>query len=146
LAFLARLEAIRREAGAAMGFGDVAERVIPKPVLLSAPQSGGTIAVRYFTPRACHRAVAATGAVGIATACVLPGSLAQVIAQLPVSGPTALVTLEHPAGRIPIELELAPRGAEVPVVRASLVRTARRLFAGSILVPDDPSNPDQGDH
>jgi 2-methylaconitate cis-trans-isomerase PrpF len=142
--FLARLEAVRRQAGPLMGLGDVAERVIPKPVLVSSAWSGGTIAVRYFTPRACHRAVAATGAVGLATACVLPGSLAQELAGPAPLGPTAVVALEHPAGRIPIELELAPPGAEIPVLRASLIRTARRLFAGSVFVPD-PSPPDQGD-
>ena len=139
--FLARLEAIRREAGALMGLGRRRRARIPKPVLLSAPQSGGTIAVRYFTPRACHRSVAATGAVGLATACVLPGSLAQELAGPLPSGPTALIVLEHPAGRIPIELELAPPGAELPVLRASLVRTARRLFAGSVFVPDPPPHP-----
>jgi 2-methylaconitate cis-trans-isomerase PrpF len=30
------------------------------------------------------------------------------------------------------------------VLRASLIRTARRLFAGSVFVPDSPV-PDQGD-
>jgi 2-methylaconitate cis-trans-isomerase PrpF len=141
---LARLESIRREAGARMGLGDVAERVIPKPVLVSSPLAGGTIAVRYFTPRACHRAVAATGAVGLATACVLPGSLAQEIAGRPPRLPRVVIGIEHPAGRIPIELELAAPGAEVPVLRASLIRTARRLFAGSVFVADS-SVPDQGD-
>jgi 2-methylaconitate cis-trans-isomerase PrpF len=133
--FLARLEAVRREAGALMGLGDVADRVIPKPVLVAEPRSGGTIAVRYFTPHACHRSVAATGAIGLATACVLSGSLAQELAGPPPAGPTARLAIEHPAGRIPIELELAPPGAEVPVLRASLIRTARRLFAGSVFVP-----------
>ena len=143
--FLARLEAIRREAGALMGMGDVAERVIPKPVLVSAPDSGGTIAVRYFTPHACHRSVAATGAIGLATACVVPGSLAQELAGPLPAGPTARVVIEHPAGRIPVELELAPQGAEVPVLRASLIRTARRLFAGSVFVADSTTSPAQGD-
>ena len=46
------------------------------------------------------------------------------------------ITVEHPAGHIPIELELAAPDAEVPVTRASLVRTARRLFAGSVFVPN----------
>jgi 2-methylaconitate cis-trans-isomerase PrpF len=128
-----------------MGLGDVAERVIPKPVLVSQPRAGGTLHVRYFTPRACHRAVAATGAIGIATACVLPGSLAHEIAGPRSPGPTAWITVEHPAGRTPIELELAAPGTEVPVLRASLVRTARRLFAGTVFVPDPPPSSDQGD-
>ena len=141
---LARLEAIRREAGALMGLGDVAQSVIPKPVLLAAPERGGTITVRYFTPRACHRSLAATGAVGLATAYVVPGSLAQELAGPAPMGPTATVVLEHPAGRVPIELELAAPGAESPVLRASLIRTARRLFAGSVFVPDPPLLTHQG--
>jgi len=126
---------LAREAGTRMGLGDVADRVIPKPVLVSMPSAGGTLHVRYFTPRACHRAVAATGAIGIATACVMPGSLAHEIAGPCPPGPSVAIIVEHPAGRIPIELQLAPAGAEVPVGRASLVRTARRLFAGQVYVP-----------
>lgn len=143
--FFARLEAIRREAGALMGMGDVGAMVIPKPVLVSAAGAGGTLSVRYFTPRACHRAVAATGAVGIATACVLPGSLAFEFAGPTPPGVTIRITVEHPAGRIPIELALAPAGAALPVARASLVRTARRLFAGSVFVPDPLPSTHQGD-
>jgi 2-methylaconitate cis-trans-isomerase PrpF len=143
--FFERLEAIRREAGALMGLGDVGGRVIPKPVLVAEPEAGGTLAVRYFTPRACHRAVAATGAIGIATASVLPGSLAHEIAGPTPPGPTARVVIEHPAGRIPIELELAAAGAETPVLRASLVRTARRLFAGTVFVPNPTPTNHQGD-
>ena len=136
---LARLETIRREAGRLMGLGDVAGSVIPKPVLLAPPRAGGTIAVRYFTPLSCHRSVAATGAVGLATACMVQGSLAQALA-----GPAEPVVLEHPSGRIPIELELAPPGAAIPVLRASLIRTARRLFAGTVFVPTPPHLPHQG--
>jgi 2-methylaconitate cis-trans-isomerase PrpF len=135
-ALFERLEPIRRAAGALMGLGDVTDRVVPKPVLVAAPAAGGTLAVRYFTPRSCHRAVAATGAVGIATACVLSGSIAHEVVGQTAPGPTVGVLVEHPAGRTPIELELAPRGAEVPVLRASLLRTARRLFEGWVHVPD----------
>jgi 2-methylaconitate cis-trans-isomerase PrpF len=60
------------------------------------------------------------------------------------SGPTTTIILEHPAGRIPIELELARPGDELPVLRASLIRTARRLFAGSVFVPDLPPSIHQG--
>lgn len=144
-AFLERLETLRREAGTLMGLGDVRGRVIPKPVLIAEPRNGGTIAVRYFTPLACHRALAATGAIGIATACVVPGSLAQELAGPPTVGPRVELTIEHPAGGLPIELELAPPGAETPVLRASLIRTARRLFAGTVFVPDPIPTNSQGD-
>ena len=119
--------------------------MIPKPVLVSAASAGGTLGVRYFTPRACHRAVAATGAVGIATACVLPGTLAWEFAGPVPLAPRRWSRSSIPAGRIPIELALAPPGAELPVLRASLVRTARRLFAGSVFVPDPLPSTRQGD-
>jgi 2-methylaconitate cis-trans-isomerase PrpF len=66
----------------------------------------------------------------------MPGSLAWEFAGSTPPGPTALIAVEHPAGRIPIELALARAGTPLPVLRASLVRTARRLFAGSVFVPD----------
>ena len=143
-ALLARLDAIRREAGLLMGLGDVSRSVIPKPVLLAPARSGGAIAVRYFTPHSCHRSVAATGAVGLATACVLSGSLAQGLAGPVPAGPAAAIVLEHPSGRIPVEIELAAPGAEIPVLRASIIRTARRLLAGTVCVPDPPSASHQG--
>ncbi|MFO1066914.1 MAG: PrpF domain-containing protein, partial [Geminicoccaceae bacterium] len=139
VALIARLDAIRAEAARLMGLGDVARSVIPKPVLLAEPRAGGSLAVRYFTPHSCHRSVAATGAVGLATACMVQGSLAQALAR-----PAQPMVLEHPAGRMPIELELAPSGAEVPVLRASIIRTARRLFAGTVFVPNPPTALYQG--
>ncbi len=43
---------------AAQSLGDVSEKVIPKPVLVSRPDSGGTLKVRYFMPHNCHKALA----------------------------------------------------------------------------------------
>ena len=48
-----------------MGIADAGNKVIPKPVLLSAPQQGGDLQVRYFMPHQCHTALAITGAVGL---------------------------------------------------------------------------------
>jgi 2-methylaconitate cis-trans-isomerase PrpF len=62
-------------------------------------------------------------------ACVTPGTLAADIAG-PIVLPTTLA-FEHPAGAIEARLENRP-GLPYPV--ASLVRTARRLFEGSVLV------------
>lgn len=128
-AFLGRLERIRIEAGRRMGLGDVSGLVIPKPVLLGTPRRCGTIAARYFMPHACHKALAVTGAVGIATACATSGTVAHDIA-----GDAALprtVGIEHPAGQVDVGLEPQP-GSATPV--ALLVRTARRLFDGYVHV------------
>jgi 2-methylaconitate cis-trans-isomerase PrpF len=126
-AFLQRLEAIRIQAGERMGLTNVANRVIPKPVLLSLPCAGGTISARYFMPHLCHKALAITGGVGIATACVTEGTIAQAIAG-PVSLPLT-IGIEHPSGRLDVLLEADPARTE-PVVR--VVRTARRLFEGTV--------------
>ncbi|MCC4591804.1 4-oxalomesaconate tautomerase [Xanthomonas campestris pv. cannae] len=126
-ALLARLEGLRIEAGARMGIADVGSKVIPKPVLLSAPQHGGDLQVRYFMPQQCHTALAITGAVGIATAAATPGTLANAFV-----GDAALprhVVLEHPSGAL--EVGLSRTAADAPIV-ASVVRTARRLFEGRV--------------
>lgn len=129
----ARLAAIRIQAGRLMGLGDVSRAVVPKPVLVSRPRNGGSITSRYFTPLTCHRSHAATGALAVATAAVLPGSVASRYAEPP---PRGAIAVEHPAGRIEVELEVAGPADSPEVRRASLVRTARRIFEGHVLVPD----------
>jgi len=142
--FLARLEGLRVEAGRRMGFANAAGMVIPKPVLLAPPTRGGTLAVRYFMPHDCHRAMAITGAVATATACTIPGTVAAALAATP-SGHLAMlgdVTFEHPAGRLTVHLEPSARlepsaGQGAPI--ASILRTARRLFEGTVFArPSDP--------
>lgn len=126
-ALLARIEAIRIEAGARMGIADAGDKVIPKPVLLSAPEHGGDLQVRYFMPHHCHTALAITGGVGIATAAATEGTLANTFVgcvDLPVG-----ITLEHPSGALDVGLSRSSENA--PVV-ASVVRTARRLFEGRV--------------
>jgi 2-methylaconitate cis-trans-isomerase PrpF len=126
-AFLARLESIRIEAGERMGFRNVAKIVIPKPILVAAPRASGAISARYFMPHSCHKALAITGGVGLATACATPGTVAQTI-----TGPVAFprtIAIEHPAGRLDVRLETMA-GRDEPV--AFVLRTARRLFEGAV--------------
>ena len=59
-----------------MGLGDVSGSVIPKPVLVSAGDDRQHLTSRYFTPRRCHTSHAVTGAIGVATAFALPGTVA----------------------------------------------------------------------
>ncbi|QCO15671.1 4-oxalomesaconate tautomerase [Azospirillum brasilense] len=125
--FMARLEALRVEAGRRMGFPNAAGMVIPKPVLLAPPTRGGTLAVRYFMPHDCHRAMAITGAVATATACTIPGTVASALAgHLALPGD---VTFEHPAGRLTVHLD---PGAGQSAPTASILRTSRRLFEGTV--------------
>jgi 2-methylaconitate cis-trans-isomerase PrpF len=128
----ARVEAIRLKAGRLMGMGDVSKLVVPKPVLASRPSAPGGIASRYFTPHACHRSHAATGALAVGTAAALTGSVASRFVD-PLGFAGGALRVEHPAGAIPVDLEITPAGE---VGRASLVRTARRIFEGNVLVPE----------
>ncbi|WP_457093496.1 4-oxalomesaconate tautomerase [Microvirga sp. P5_D2] len=130
LDLLARLEAIRLEAGQRMGLGDVSGSVVPKLAILSGARHGGTITSRYFmNAQRCHKGHAVTGALCIAAACRLPGSVAHDLATPSLS---SLVNLEHPSGRTEIDLSFDASGH---VSRASLVRTARRIFEGNVIVP-----------
>ena len=70
-----------------------------------------------------------TGALCVAIACRVPGSVAHEIARPDLS---SLVHLEHPSGRITIDVSLDETGQ---VSQASLVRTARRIFEGTLIVP-----------
>lgn len=126
--FMRRLEAIRIKVGALMGIENAADKVIPKPVLI-APSHTGTLAARYFMPHQCHTALAVTGLVAIATACITKGTLAH-----DMVGPLTLphdIVIEHPSGAISIRVDTDPKGTPI----AMIVRTARRIMEGHLLVP-----------
>jgi 2-methylaconitate cis-trans-isomerase PrpF len=128
-AFMARLEKTRIAAGQRMGIPDAADRVIPKPVLIAPPARGGTLAGRYFMPHLCHGAFAITGSVAVATAAVTPGTLpAMLVGSRPL--PTDL-RIEHPSGCLDVRLE---KHSDYTEPAAFVVRTARRLFEGHVLV------------
>src|SRR4029453_8047753 len=102
-----------------------------KPVLASRARQPGSIASRYFTPHACHRSHAATGALAVGTAAALPGTVASRYVD-PVGFSGGVLRIEHPAGAIPINLDMSGSAESPEVKRASLVRTARRVFAGNV--------------
>lgn len=130
-AFMARLERIRRQAGLAMGFGDVSDKVIPKPVLISEGDAHAPLTVRYFMPHRCHRALAITGAVGLAIACSNGESLIRdLIDPKTLKGE---MDIAHPSGRLSVAMTPDASG-QAPI--CSLLRTARRLFSGDVFVPD----------
>ncbi|KLD74929.1 PrpF protein [Xanthomonas hyacinthi DSM 19077] len=128
----ARIEALRLKAGPLMNLGDVSKKPIPKITLVSAPRHGGAIGTRTFIPHDCHSSIGVLGAVTVATAAVLPGTVAHDLAGAG-DGDTRIVSIEHPSGEFSVEVGL--EGTRV--VRAALLRTARLLMRGS--VPVSPS-------
>ncbi|MDQ7988184.1 MAG: 4-oxalomesaconate tautomerase [Candidatus Dactylopiibacterium sp.] len=132
-ALKARLERLRLACGHAMGLGDVAHRNYPKMTLVSAPRAGGAITTRSFIPHVCHDAIGVLAAVTVGTACLLPGSVTAGIARIPAGNPRTLA-VEHPSGEFSVELESDPADAGV-ITRAALLRTARLLMRGEVMVP-----------
>jgi 2-methylaconitate cis-trans-isomerase PrpF/tripartite-type tricarboxylate transporter receptor subunit TctC len=142
LPLMARIEALRRAAGEAMGLGDVSGSVIPKPVVTSEGDGEGSVTSRYFTPRRCHASHAVTGAIGVAAAFALPGT---VISGLSRSGVRTISVL-HPQGRIDVEVAIEGTGDEARIQRAALVRTARKILQGELHIPPYVfSKPIEGD-
>jgi len=128
-----RIEALRLAAGERMGLGDVSQKNYPKMCLLAPPASGGSIATRCFIPHVCHDAIGVLAAVTVATACVLEGSVAHGLAVLP-AGLVKTVSVEHPTGEFSVELALDPANPQ-NVTRAALLRTARLIMRGEVMVP-----------
>lgn len=133
--FMHKLEAIRREAGALMGFGDVADSVIPKVGLIAAPRAGGNIASRYFTPHKCHPAYAVSGAICVSATCAMPSTIASEFVNKTDEFPAQAV-IEHPSGQIQVGLEFED-GDPMRLIAGTILRTARKLFAGEVFVPAD---------
>lgn len=125
----ARIEKIRREAGPLMNLGDVSGKVVPKIALVAPPAAGGHIATRSFIPHECHASIGVFAAVTVATAAVLPGSPAADVAVLP-EGRIKTLSVEHPTGEFSVRLEIGGTAEAPTVVRAGLLRTARKLFDG----------------
>ncbi|MBN7796451.1 4-oxalomesaconate tautomerase [Parahaliea mediterranea] len=133
----ARIESIRLQAGRSMNLGDVSAKTVPKMSLVSAPVSGGDINTRTFIPHRVHEAIGVLGSVSVATACVLPGSVARkVIAGEAVDG-VHHFEIEHPTGFFTVEMDVAGSAsvATLQIRRAALLRTARLLMRGEVMVP-----------
>jgi 4-oxalomesaconate tautomerase len=130
-----RLEALRLTVGPLMGLGDVKTKSYPKMCLIAPPRDGGNIATRCFIPHVCHEAIGVLAAVTVATACVLEGAVTQGIAAVP-AGLEKTVSVEHPTGEFSVELELDANNPQ-QVVRAALLRTARPIMRGEVLISEE---------
>ena len=129
-----RIEAVRLEIGPRMNLGDVRGKVVPKMSLISAPRAGGHVSTRTFIPHDCHAAIGVLGAVSVATACILPGSVAAGIAQVP-PGNVKRMSVEHPSGEFSVTLEVGGTQDRPTVLKAGLLRTARLIMKGEVQIP-----------
>jgi 4-oxalomesaconate tautomerase len=129
----ARIEALRIQTGHVMGLGDVSAKNYPKMTLIAPPRTGGSICTRSFIPHVCHDAIGVLAAVTVGTACVLKGSVCEGVAVMP-PGHEPQVSVEHPTGEFSVALGLDPANPQ-NVTRAALLRTARLIMRGEVMVP-----------
>ncbi|MGI5328246.1 4-oxalomesaconate tautomerase [Actinomadura nitritigenes] len=121
-----RIQSLRLAAGRLMGLGDVSDASVPKTTLVAPPRDGGAVCTRTFIPLRVHASIGVLGAVTVATALLMDGAVGRDLADLPAPG--APMGIEHPTGRLDVAVELD--GASVR--RSSIVRTARKLFDGTV--------------
>ena len=125
-----RVQSLRLAAGKLMGLGDVTDAPVPKTTLVSPPREGGAISTRTFIPLRPHDSIGVLGAVTVATAVLLEGAVGHDLARLP--SPGAALGVEHPTGRLDVGIDLDTATTPPRVRRSSLVRTARKLFDGTV--------------
>ena len=126
-----RVQELRLEAGKAMGLGDVSGTTVPKISLVAPPANGGTISTRTFIPVRVHESIGVLGAVSVGTAVMLPGAVGSDLAVMPPQGSHRL-SIEHPSGALQVEVELDTTTTPPKVLRSGVVRTARKLFDGTV--------------
>lgn len=128
------LEAIRLQAGEAMNLGNVSEKTVPKMTLISSARQQGLVNTRTFIPHRVHESIGVLGAVSVATAVILPGSVGESLVEQTLSEGRHdnLYNVEHPTGYFTVNLCLSSGSNGVHVHHAALLRTARKLMMGDV--------------
>ncbi|MBE8518511.1 4-oxalomesaconate tautomerase [Amycolatopsis sp. H6(2020)] len=121
-----RIDALRIEAGKLMGLGDVRGSSVPKTTLVAAPRDGGAIATRTFIPVKPHPSIGVLGGVSVVTALLLDGAVGAELLRKPPAGEP--IEIEHPSGKLAVAIEFE----ESRVRRSTVLRTARKLFDGTV--------------
>lgn len=130
-----KIQSIRLQIGPKMNLGDVDGAAVPKICMISPALNGGIFNTRTFIPYKCHSAIGVLGAVSAATAVIIPGTVAEGIAQLPTATSSTL-SVEHPSGEFSVSLEIDEQSDPPRVLKAGLLRTARLLSRGELYVPE----------
>jgi 2-methylaconitate isomerase len=149
-ALLATCEAIRAHAAVRMGLATTPEEVTtlrphtPKLAFVSMPTqyvaSNGKqvdarsvdINARILSMGKLHHAMTGTGAVALAVANAIPGTVVNRL----VNGRTnGQLRFGHPSGTMAVGAEAGQRDGAWVVTKAIMSRSARRLMEGSVLVP-----------
>ena len=140
------LEHLRRRAGVLMGLAEDEDGVplgTPKICLVAEPRGYVTlasenipattphVAARFLSMGQVHRALPLTGAMCLATACLINGTVAEKSCR-PSDGD---LLLANPSGVLPVKADVSNRAGDWVADKVTVYRTARALMEGAVLVP-----------
>ncbi|MFO1399516.1 MAG: 2-methylaconitate cis-trans isomerase PrpF [Burkholderiales bacterium] len=152
-ALLARLEAVRAHAAVAMGLARTPQEATatrlhtPKLAFVAAPRdyvaADGTpvpaarvdLVARIMSMGALHHAMTGTGAVALAAAAAIPGTVVHGL--LPATHDAARTVFGHPSGTLAVGAAVERRDGAWRVAKVVQSRSARRLMEGWVRVPAD---------
>ncbi len=151
-AILQRAEAVRALGAVAMGLVATAEEATtrrphtPKLAFVARPApytasdgkrvEAGSIDLlaRIFSMGVLHHAMTGTGAVAIAAAAAIPGTI---VSRVAPAGADGRVRFGHPSGTLSVGAEAREQGGQWTVSKVMMSRSARRLMEGWVRVPGD---------
>jgi len=149
---LAKAEAIRANATVAMGLAATAAEATekrphtPKLAFVARPtgytassgkdvsSSDMDLCARIFSMGKLHHAMTGTGAVAIAVAAAIPGTL---VSRVLGGGRRDEVRFGHPSGTLKVGADAAEQDGTWAVTKALMSRSARRLMDGQVFVSAD---------
>ena len=152
---LAKAEAIRANATVAMGLAATAAEATekrphtPKLAFVAQPtaytaSSGKAVSAddmdlcaRIFSMGKLHHAMTGTGAVAIAVAAAIPGTL---VSRVLGGGRHDEIRFGHPSGTLKVGADAAEQDGSWAVTKALMSRSARRLMEGQVFVPSNWSS------
>jgi 4-oxalomesaconate tautomerase len=127
---------LRRRGGALMTANDLAHsETVPKVCLVSRSKcEAAHISARYFTPQAPHSSLAVTGGCCLAVACLVPGTVANAVAEglEPIGELNGICTvaMRNPAGVLRARIGAAASSSGLRVTSVAYERSAQLFLRG----------------
>ncbi|MCC8432701.1 2-methylaconitate cis-trans isomerase PrpF [Reyranella aquatilis] len=90
---------------------------------------------RIFSMGVLHHAMTGTGAVAIAAAAAIPGTI---VSRVAPTGTDGRIRFGHPSGTLSVGAEAREDNGQWTVARVMMSRSARRLMEGWVTVPGEP--------
>jgi hypothetical protein len=90
---------------------------------------------RIFSMGVLHHAMTGTGAVAIAAAAAIPGTI---VSRVAPTGTDGRIRFGHPSGTLSVGAEAREDNGQWTVTRVMMSRSARRLMEGWVRVPGEP--------